>query len=207
CKMRPMRALRVAWGLFVPALVLSGGCALVLGLEETTLREDPDADVRPDGPVPEGAAPDGGDAGTSLVSVEPASLTLRRGAQAVLTVTVTRPPVSGSLEGEVTIALGDLPTGVTAPPALVPEGARSATITLSARADAVLGSRLVRVEVVGRPDVSTPSLALLVADAPGAPDVTFDADGMVVVSTEGMGATFHALAVAPDGTIVAGGSA
>jgi uncharacterized delta-60 repeat protein len=199
---------RVLVGILAPLVALSGGCAALLGLEETTLR-DADADAAlPDGSLPDGAFPDGaGDAGVSALSVEPRSVLLRLGGEVTVTVSVMRTGApSGDLEGAVTAQLVDLPSGVAARPVTIPANASSAVVTLTAAPNAVLGSREVKVEA-DRPGVPPAELSLLVADAPGKLDVTFDADGVAVEGATGNGSIFHALAVQPDGAIVAGGAA
>ena len=175
---RLSRLARVAPAALVATAGL-GGCSLVLGFEDTTLRSGADAGPSDSG----GPADEGGprpDAGASGLSVKPTSLVIRRGAGVDLTVDLAR---GADVTGPVTARLSGLPAGVTA--------ASPATITLNAD-----GSPL--------PPVSIP---LLVADLPGSLDVTFDSDGLVSDPSRGVGSTFLAASVQADGKIIAAGGA
>lgn len=177
------------------------GCAALLGFEDTTLRES-------EGGLPPGD--DGGgtdgrvdtDAGSNAISVDPASPVLRRGGTLDLAVDVVR---SATTTGELTVTLVDLPAGVTATTATIAAGTSSGTIKLAATPIATLGSTIAKVTVTGAslPPLDVP---LLVADPAGAVDSTFDGDGVAIDATKGLAGAFYALAIAGDGSIVAGGA-
>ncbi|MBS2015702.1 MAG: hypothetical protein JST00_22630 [Deltaproteobacteria bacterium] len=178
-----------------------GGCAALLGFEDTTLRETegglpPDADG--------GTTTEGGpnDAGTSAISVKPASPVLRRGGALDLSVDIVR---SAASAGELSITLSELPSDVTAAPATLPPGISTGIVKLTATAAATLGPTTTRLTVTG---ATLPSLEvpLLVADPAGTVDVTFDGDGVTIDATKGLASAFYALALASDGAIVAGGA-
>jgi uncharacterized delta-60 repeat protein len=88
----------------------------------------------------------------------------------------------------------------------IPAGATSATMTFAAAKAAALGQRNITLSV-DAPGIPPVGLSLLVADGSGTLDVTFDADGFASDGSGGNGSTFFALAVQPDGAILAGGSA
>lgn len=214
----PFRFLRSAFGARPRLVVLAFaapvaasavvGCSLVLGFEDTTLRagsEEGGTTETGPGPGP-GPEEDGGtpaEAGASRLTARPASILVRRGASAEITVDLVR---GTDLTGPVTLRVSGLPLGVTAPNVTLSPPATSGTIKLSAQASATLGSKTVTLSADGTtlPAVQIP---LLVADPAGALDVTFDVGGLVTDPSRGTGTTFLALAVQPDQRIVAGGGA
>jgi len=196
----PNRARRLARSAgFAVAVGLVGagaGCAAILGFEDTTLRAADAADV--DGGDGSDLDGDARDASVPLLTVTPNRLVLRRGASASLEV---RAP--GAAPGTTLTASG-LPAGVSSAPAiLTADGA--ARLELTASPVAALGTATARVaaSIAGAAPVDVP---LLVADASGSVDNTFDQDGLVIDGSKGVAATFHALALAADGSIVAGGA-
>lgn len=195
---------RARLALFAGAALLlaAAGCAAVLGFDDTTLRSD--------GP-PEGGRVDGGpdqdgdippDGAPSRLTTTPASLIVRRGGSADVTVDITR---GSDVTGTVTARLTNLPAGVTATAATLAPPASSGKVTLSAAAKAALGPSTINLVADGTTFPPT-AIPLLVADAPGALDVTFDSDGFVTDASKGLGATFFALALQGDSRIVAGGA-
>ncbi len=189
-----------------PAYVLAfvfalGGaaCAALLGFEETTLRNGDT--IPPDG---EGGTADalGPDGGSSALSVVPSRPVLRRGGSLELAVTVAR---SSESSGALTIALEDLPAGVTAAPLSLPPGTSAGTIKLEALAIATLGSKTTRLTVTGAP-LAPLDVPLLVADPAGVVDNTFDGDGVAIDATKGPASSFYALAIDSDGSVLAGGA-
>jgi uncharacterized delta-60 repeat protein len=179
------------------------GCSLVLGFEDTTVRAAGDGGtIEGGGPDMEGGPPV--DAGASRFSVKPTSLVVRRGASADLTVDLAR---GTDLTGTtVTAQLTGLPTGVSAAPATIAPTATTAVVHVTAAANATLGSATIMLAADGSA-LAPIAIPLLVADPPGALDVTFDADGLVSDPSRGVGSTFLALAVQPDGKIIAAGGA
>jgi uncharacterized delta-60 repeat protein len=183
------------------------GCAAILGFEETKLGPssgeagipDEEAGIPPD----EGGAPDGDsgvpEAGLTMV---PASPIVRRGATTDVTVTVVR---GSSTTTSITLRLSSLPVGVTATTMTLAEGATTGTLKLTAAASATLGPRNITLTADGTslPPVEIP---LLVADAAGALDTTFDNDGVALDPSTGDGATFFAVGAQADRRIVAVGS-
>lgn len=205
--MRPRRAgFRARIGPFVPLAALAalalGGCSAILGFEDTTLRADGEAGaIDSGGPVAEGGMRT--DAGSSHLSVTPASLVLRRGAGADLTVDLVR---GGDVTGAVTVRLSGLPAGVTAASTTLAPGTTTAALHLAAAPSATLGASTIMLSADGTA-LAPVSIPLLVADVPGALDATFDADGLVSDPSRGVGSTFLALGVQPDGKIIAAGGA
>jgi uncharacterized delta-60 repeat protein len=179
------------------------GCSLVLGFEDTTARAAGDGgSVDGGGPVMEGGPPV--DAGASHLSVKPTALVVRRGASVDLTVDLAR---GAELTGTtVTAQLSGLPTGVSAAPATIAPPATTAVVHVAAAANATLGSATIMLAADGTA-LAPIAIPLLVADPPGALDVTFDADGVVSDPSRGLASTFLALAVQPDGKLIAAGGA
>lgn len=198
---------RYALALFA-SVAAATGCAAVLGLDETTLRDG-------DGGVPEaGTTPadvevpteDAGEAGAAdaPLSLSPASLLVRRNATAAFTVTLAR---TATTPATVTATLTDLPPGVTASTLTLGPGQTSGTITVTTGAFVALGATTVRVTTTSTPAIPGGTASLLVGGDPGTPDTTFDTDGIAADASKGQAATFYALAVQPDGKILAGGAA
>lgn len=189
---------------FVAASLLGGafGCAALLGFEDTTLRENEGGLPRDGDGGTSGDTGGNTDAGTNAISVKPANPVLRRGGTLDLAVDVVR---SAGTTGDLTVTLVDLPAGVTATPATLGAGASSGTIKLTATPVATLGSTITKVTVTGA-DLPPLDVSLLVADPAGNVDSTFDGDGVAIDATKGLAGAFYALALAGDGSIVAGGA-
>lgn len=194
----------------VAAALLGGagafGCAALLGFEDTTLREN-------EGGLPPGedsGTIEGGgttDAGSSAITVTPARPVVRRGGSIELAVDVVR---SGTSTGELTATLVDLPAGVTAEPVAIAAGSTKGVVKITATAIATLGPATTRLTVTGGAGTGTAipplEVPLLVADPAGAVDTTFDTDGVAIDATKALTGTFYALAIAGDGSILAGGA-
>jgi uncharacterized delta-60 repeat protein len=199
-------ALLFVVGIAALALGSVWGCAAVLGFEDTTLRADGDADLREDvnpdgGPLGEGGPSP--DSGSSRLTTQPTSVVVRRGASTDLAVQLAR---GSDVTGVVTIRLSALPTGVTATTATLAAGVTTGTVKLSASANATLGPQMITVNADGT-TLPAALVPLLVADAPGSLDTTFDTDGLTFDGTRGTGSTFLSLALQSDGQIVAAGGA
>lgn len=197
---RPARFLRGVVGL---GLVAAGaGCAAILGFEDTTLREGDEGGVVPT--VDGGADATAGEGGAGRVSVRPTNLVVRRGKSADLALDLVRGPND---TGTYTFTLEGLPAGVTAAPATLDGAATTTTLTVAATAGATLGSSAARVVTSGSGGAIAPlDVALLVADASGSHDTTFDGDGVVLDSSKGAASTFFAVALTAEGNVVAGGA-
>lgn len=177
-----------------------GGCASVLGFEDTTLRAAGEAGAGDGGPNDEGGpAVDGG---VARLGTTPERLLVRRGESVDVTVAIVREGIAGAI----TARLTDLPAGVTATTATLDAATSSATLKLSATAMATLGPVAVKLVAEGT-SLPASDVPLVVADAPGSFDTTWDGDGLVVDGTRNAGATFFTLAVQPDQRVLAGGSA
>ena len=186
------------------SLVAAAGCATVLGFDDTTLRSDVNSEGGPD--IDGGPDQDGDlqvDGAPSRLTTTPASVVVRRGSTADITVEVAR---GSDVAGVVTARLTGLPTGVTATNATLPPPTTSGKVTLTAAKTATLGPKTINLVADGT-SLPAASIPLLVADAPGSLDTTFDADGFVTEPAMGLGGTFLALALQNgDGKIVAGGA-
>ncbi len=181
-------------------LLLGSGCALVLGFEDTTLRPE-SADGGSDDTF-DGGADAATDGAAARLSAQPSDVVLRQGGTADVTVTIVR---GGDLVGPVAITVSDLPPGVTVAPATIRDRETTAKVTFSAAANAPFGTFPAKLSI-DKGSLAPIPLSILVAGVPGTPDTTFDGDGFVVDGTKGNNATFYALAVQPDGKIVAGGA-
>ena len=184
-----------------------GGCAAVLGFDDTTLRSGDGGDLR-DGGTEEGGPPgDGGgprgDGGKSRLTTQPASIIVRRGASADLAVELAR---ESDVTGAVTVRLSELPTGVLATTVTLPPGITAGSVKITATASAALGEKTITVNADGTTLVPA-VVPLLVADPAGSLDTTFDADGLSSDASRGAGSTFFSLALQPDAMIVAAGAA
>lgn len=203
---RPRR-FRVARSFFAAAVLLGTGCAAVLGLDETSLREGIEGGIDGSTPAVDGAVEDGasnpdGTAPQSPLSLSPASLVVRRGGTATFTVTLTR---TASTPSSVSVTIVNLPAGVIASTATIASGQSSATVTVTASANAALGAATVRAASSDAPTLEGGTASLVVAGAPGSLDTTFDTDGLAIDATKGVASAFYALAVQADGKILAGG--
>lgn len=189
----------------VGAALGAGGCASILGFDDTTLRTEssPGDDAGGLADADSGGSDDGSSQpGQPTLTVTPASLVLRRaGATATVTVTVDRNDVTGPLS----VTVSGLPAGVTASGNTVAEGATQASIVLSATKDAALGGVTATFALDG--GSGSVDVRLLVADASGAFDTTFSDDGFVKDDARGTRSVFYGVAVAADGKVVAGGMA
>ncbi len=178
----------------------ASGCAAVLGFEDTTLRPeetDGGGDQTRDG------GPDAtGDGATARLTAQPSEVVLRQGGSAEVTVTVVR---GADVQGPVAVTVTDLPAGVTAAPATIPDKKTTAKVTFTAAADAPFGTATAKLSV-DKGGLAPIPIDVLVAGASGAPDTTFDGDGFAVDATKGAGATFYAVAVQPDGNVLAAGA-
>ena len=199
---RPRVGFRVLVALACAAALAAaaGGCALVLGFDDTTLRDASEGGTTEGGVLDEAGNPVEG--GTSRLTTKPAALIVRRGGTTSVTVELAR---GSDQTGAVTARLSDLPVGVTATTAAISPTASSGTLDLTASTNATLGSKIVKLTAEGT-TLAPAQLPLLVADPPGALDVTFDADGLASDSAKGLGSTFFALGVQADQSIVAGGA-
>ncbi len=187
------------------ALTSAGGCAALLGFEDTTLRSDTDADLVEGGTVEGGPLEEGGphpDGGTSRLTAIPASLIVRRGASVDVTVTLAR---ASDVTGAVTIRVSALPAGVTASTAALAPGVTTGSLKISATMTAALGPQTITLNADGT-TLPAALVPLLVADGAGALDTTYDTDGLTSDATKGNGSTFFALALQPDSMVVAAGA-
>jgi uncharacterized delta-60 repeat protein len=184
-------------------LAFQPGCSAILGFEDTTLRNGAGTGPTGDGGGPGNEAGPLPDSGASHLTVKPTSLVVRRGTGVDLTVDLAR---GSDVTGAVTVRLAALPPGVTAMDATLAPAATTTVVHLTAALTATLGSTSITLTADGTP-LPAVSIPLLVADLPGALDVTFDSDGLVSDSSLGVGATFLAVGVQPDGKIVAAGGA
>ncbi len=186
-------------------VALAAGCASVLGFEDTTLRSDGNSEGGPidndGGPIDQDGNPLT-DGAPSRLTTMPSSLTVVRGKTADITVDVAR---GSDVAGTVTVRLTDLPAGVTATNAVLASPTTAGKVTLSAAAKATLGPKIINLVADGTALPPAP-IPLLVTDAPGSLDTTFDGDGFVNDIAKGLGSTFFGLAVQTDGRIVAVGS-
>jgi uncharacterized delta-60 repeat protein len=197
---RRRRRTVVATAMVLGGIAVTTGCSLVLGFEDTTLRTDSDeAGTTEGGTDTEGGTrPDGG---TSRLTTKPASIVVRRGASAEITIELAR---GSDVTATVTAGLSDLPAGITATTVTLAPAATSGKITITAAATATLGLATVTLSADDA-TLAPAQVPLLVADPPGALDTTFDGDGLVADPSRGDGSTFLALAVQADARIVAGG--
>jgi len=184
-------------------LLAAPGCASVLGFEDTTLRSDVSGEggsIDGDGPVDQGgnSLTDGA---TSRLTTQPSSLVVVRGKTADITVDVAR---GSDVTGTVTVRLTDLPSGVSATNAVLAPPTASGKVTLTAAAGATLGPKTINLVADGTALPPAP-IPLLVSDAPGTLDTTFDGDGIVSDLSKGVGSTFFAIATQTDGRILAAG--
>ncbi|MBI4953347.1 MAG: hypothetical protein HY908_15060 [Myxococcales bacterium] len=164
-------------------------------------------DFEPGGGDATGASGGGGGGGGAVASLvlAPTSDLVRvlRGGSAVLGVTVAR---SGPV-GDVTLVLAGLPVGVTAEPVLVPASQSSGELLVQATTAAPHGA--VVASLGDAAALATPvDVPLLVADAPGTLDASFDSDGALSVVPAGgtAGATALRVVPQPNGAIVVGGT-
>lgn len=180
--------------------VFGGGCALVLGFDDTTLRQDGiDASTPPsDANTPPVDAATG-----ERLRAEPSSLVLRRGTTASVQVLVTR---GTDVTVPLTARLDGLPQGVTASIASLGEGVASATLTIDVASTATPGAATLTLAV--DPPLLPPfTIPALVADGAGTPDKTFGGAGEVTLANRGVGAKFYALSPEAGGSFLAVGSA
>ena len=187
------------------ALTSVGGCAALLGFDDTTLRSDTDADLVEGGTADGGPLEVGGphpDGGASRLTAIPASLIVRRGASVDVTVTLAR---ASDVTGAVTIRVSALPAGVTASTAALAPGVTTGSLKISATVTAALGPQTITLNADGT-TLPAALVPLLVADGAGALDTTYDTDGLTSDATKGNGSTFFALALQPDSMVVAAGA-
>lgn len=229
------RMRRLAWpGLLAVALaaspLLATGCAQILGFEDTSLRpEGSDVEAGADGAPPSDGGGgdaitdrdepgiDGGeggihddagtdaslDAGVITVSA-PSSVVLRRGLDTnTLRVSVTRETAAAV----VVVRLTGAPAGVTAQPLVVGTARTEGDLIIRVSDAAALGSAELELTAGGGGQLVTVKVAGLIAGGSGAPDPTFDGDGLVADITAGTSSQFLAVALDGAGGILAGGRA
>jgi uncharacterized delta-60 repeat protein len=192
-------------GLPIVLLVAAiAGCATVLGLDDTTLRTDaPDGALPGDGGGTDAIVPPGSDGAAAALTALPSPAVVRRGSSVDVTVTIDR----GAATGAFAVSVTDLPPSVSAAPATIAADATSTKLTIAADKNAALGASTLHV-AIDPPQLPAIALPLLVADPAGALDTTFAGGvGIVAETTRGTAATFYALALQPDGKIVAAGQA
>jgi uncharacterized delta-60 repeat protein len=140
--------------------------------------------------------------GQFTLSVDRASLLVRQGASATVTVTLAR---DADFTGPVAVEANDLPAGVTIQPLTIDEGASTGMLTIVADATAPQGA--VAVTVAGYGDAGQTGLAplrLLVGGPPGTLDLSFAGDGTFTPDLNGMPMSCRALVVTAQGAVVTG---
>jgi uncharacterized delta-60 repeat protein len=181
----------------------AAGCSAILGLDETTQRVDPpSADASSDQATPAEGGADAVvpvDAGGPRFSTAPASPRVVRGSSAPVRVDLAR----DGFEGGVSVTFTELPNGVTSTTGVIAADAGSTTLTIEAGANVPMGTKQIKVQGAGVPDLSVP---LLVAGPPGSLDDSFNSSGILNDAVHGNGGTFFAVIVQADGRIVAGGA-
>jgi uncharacterized delta-60 repeat protein len=183
------------------AISFAGGCAAVLGFEDTSVRAPGDDAAAGDGAKPGDDAAAGGDAASSpSLTLAPPKVIVLRGGSSKATATLAR----NGLSGPVTVKATGLPAGVAMPDGSIPAGADSAELTFTATAAAAMGpASNVKIGAAGVPEVA---LDLTVAGPPGALDESFDGDGILSDNVAGNAGVVNAIAIQPDGKILAGGT-
>ncbi len=143
-----------------------------------------------------------GSAGDFQLSAAPASALLRQGESVDLEVTAER----GAFTGDIDVTASGLPSGVTAAPLTIPDGASTGTLTLAAAGDAVQGETSVSLAAEAPGGTGAGSVRLLVGGAPGSYDQSF-ADGGKMVASFGIALVAQrGLALQPDGKIIGTGT-
>ena len=203
---------RLRLSLTFVSTVLLGVAAATLGAcvgddPEVTRSESPGT---PDAATPEadaGADAGAGDAGSTpspvSVTLTPPLLRLLRPQALSAKLTVDR----GEREGEATIAIVDLPAGVTADPATIAAGESSVDLAIRAADDAAFGGPTtfkVRVTVAGETVETTGKV--VIAGTPGSPDSSFSANGVATVRLSTQTDVPAALALAPSGELYVAGA-
>lgn len=142
------------------------------------------------------------DPGSFTVTTSTTTLELRQGESGTIDVNVVR---VDPFAGEVAVSLSALPSSVTATSAMIPEGSTSATITVTAAADAPQGEATIGVSGVDSTGQLTDAttLPLLVKGQPGARDTTWG-DAEIPVGTSDDLA--FGMAMQADGKLVVVGS-
>lgn len=181
------------------AITTAVGCQAILGIDTTSFEPTGDAGSV-DGSGGDGGGNDGsqgGDSSSSVVlTVSPSSGHLVRGSTLDVDITLGSPAPSDAV-----VTATGLPSGVTASALTIASGSTSGTLRLAAGNSAKLGSAIV---TVGSPVSNTAPLDLLVGDAAGVLDVTFDNDGIKLFPSldGGTGASATAVAAQSDGHII-----
>ncbi|WP_437591646.1 hypothetical protein [Sorangium sp. So ce1000] len=211
---RPARGVRLARATCLAgaaAACLAVGCQGILGIHDVS-RDGAGGDGGDGG---DGAAASGGGGGSGgpahgsgggapqagfSIALDPAAARVVRGGSAPLAVSVTR---SDGFAGDVELSLSGLPSGVTASPVVVPGDEATGVLTLTAEPLAAVGGAAASL-VASAPGLEDRELpvSLLVADAPGTLDQSFDGDG---IATSGTPHEARAIVVQGDGRIVVAG--
>ncbi len=183
------------------AALLGGGCAAVLGFEDTSVRPGGDDAATPDGARPGDDASVGSDGAASpSLTLSPPRIAVLRGGSTKATATLAR----NGLSGPVTLKASSLPAGVTMPDGNIAGGADSVELTFTATAAAVMGPAPdVKIGAAGVPEVA---VDLVVSGPPGALDESFDGDGILSDNVAGNIGVVNAIAIQPDGKLLAGGT-
>lgn len=182
----------------------AGGCATILGFEDTTLAadasaSDPDDDAPSDGPTDAGDVPDA-DKAVGLY-VDPSRITLSRGgAPATVAISLVRGTV---VTGDVTVRVTNLAQGLSSQPVTIQADRSAATLSIVATGAATPGTSSAQIAVDGDPVPSVP-LEVSVADSAGGRDPGFGKDGLVADESTGKASVFYALATTSD-AVLAGG--
>jgi uncharacterized delta-60 repeat protein len=154
------------------------------------------------GPGTDAAMPPPGDAAPEASGptflFEPARPRLVRGGTVDVTVTLDRKTLTGAIPLTVT----DLPMGVTADVLPIAAGSSVTTMKLTASPTAAMGVAPI---VVSAPGASNGTPSIVVAGTAGTIDTSLDQDGFVIDTSVASG-IFNAVAVQPDGKIIAVGS-
>lgn len=146
-------------------------------------------------PPPADAAPE---ASGPTFLFEPARPRLVRGGTVDVKVTLDRKTLTGAIALMVTA----LPMGVTADVQPIAAGTSVTTMKLTASPTATMGVAPI---VVSAPGVSNGTPSIVVAGTTGTIDTSLDQDGFVIDTSAAAG-VFNAVAVQPDGKIIAVGS-
>jgi uncharacterized delta-60 repeat protein len=218
----PLDASRRTIGVVVALASVGAGCTGILGLDQTTLREQgastdagedardaaaadgTTSDVANDAPTTDSPAPndggrrgDAGDAG-AVFTTSPSPLFLYTDASLPVQVTVQR---NGELPGALSIDFAQLPMGVTSTTGVIGGGSGGPTsLTLAASGSATTGSTTIALQANSTTYAMVP---LTVAGPPGSVDTTFQG-GYVTAAFSG--AIFNSVAVDAQGGLIAGGT-
>jgi uncharacterized delta-60 repeat protein len=206
-----MKTRRLPWVILSPPFIatLAAGCLQIFGLEPTTLR----ADAGSGGGAANGSgggaangsgggAADGSGGGTAdaiTLKTTPEKLLVTQGSSVNVTITLSRPAAA-----PVDVAISPLPGDLSGGNGTIAVDATEVVVTITATDTALIRAITPSVHVDGATDIQLP---ILVGGKSGTLDNTFGSNGLVFESdtTVVAGSPFYALAVQPDGAIVAGG--